>query len=139
MINRKHSARSLLLLFLTIVMLVSGCAKANSKDIQVGSDANGKQIKLKQSENLAVRLESNPTTGYQWELSECDKSVLAPQGEPQYEAAKQNQPVVGGGGWETFRFKPQKVGQTHLKLIYHRTFEKDVPPAKTLELDVVVE
>lgn len=137
MFNKAAFRTCLLSLFLVIIMMTSGCENAN--EIKVGSDANGQKITLQRSGDLAVRLESNPTTGFRWELTECDKSVLAPQGEPQYEAASQNQKVAGGGGWETFQFKPQKAGQTHLKLVYHRIFEKGVEPARTFDLEVVVE
>ncbi|MBM4429116.1 MAG: protease inhibitor I42 family protein, partial [Chloroflexi bacterium] len=41
-------------------------------------------------------------------------------------------------GKMTLRFTGVAAGQTALKLIYHRSFEKDVPPVKTFEVTVVV-
>ena len=140
MFKKRSVLASVMLLLIMTLLFLSGCGgKAKDTPVSVGSDKNGQAITVKQQASLAVRLESNPTTGFRWELAQCDKSVLMPQGEPVYEAAKSDQLVMGGGGWETFQFKPQKTGQTHLKLIYHRTFEKDVPPAQVYDLDVTIE
>jgi len=38
----------------------------------------------------------------------------------------------------TLRFETVEIGKTRLKLIYHRPFEKDVPPAETFEVTITV-
>lgn len=118
-------------------ILLAGCAPGNA--VKIGNDANGQKISIKPNQTLAIRLESNPTTGYGWEVAECDEAILKPLGEAEYEQAKPNQNLVGGGGWQTFQFRPEKTGQTRVKLIYHRPWEKDVEPLQTFEVQVSVE
>ncbi len=117
--------------------LLAGCAKTS--EVKIDQNSNGKEIALKQSQTLAIRLESNPGTGYGWEIAECDTAVLQSQGEATFEQARPNQNLVGAGGWQTFQFKPEKAGQTTVKLIYHRPWEKDVEPIKTYAVQVTVE
>ena len=82
-----------------------------------------------------VQLLENPTTGYTWEVEPYDSSVVKATGEPEYQAESQ---AIGAGGLYTFRFQTVADGQTALKFIYHRTFEKDVPPIRTFEVKIVV-
>ena len=121
---------------LVVLLFTSGCGSV--KEVKAGMDRNGKEIQLQQSEVLSVRLESNPTTGYSWQLAECEKSILQPAGEPTFETAANGKQQVGTGGWETFQFKPVKAGQTHLKLVYLRPWEKGVEPAQTFEAEVTI-
>jgi inhibitor of cysteine peptidase len=120
-----------------MVALTAGCAQ--SKEVRVGSDSSGQKIAMKPDQRLAVRLESNPTTGYGWEVAEYDASVLSPEGEAVYEQEKLNEKLTGAGGWQTFKFKPVKTGETRLKLVYRRSWEKDVEPIQIYEVQVVVE
>jgi inhibitor of cysteine peptidase len=124
-------------ILVVILALAAGCARSN--EVQVGDDHNGQKVSVKSSQLLAVRLEANPTTGYGWEVAEIDAAILQSQGEAVYEQANQNQKLVGGGGWQTFRFKPVKAGEARLKLVYRRSWEKDVEPIKTYEVQVTVE
>ena len=47
--------------------------------------------------------------------------------------------LIGAGGISTFTFKTIHSGQTTLKLIYSRPFEKDTPPEKVFEISVVIQ
>jgi len=80
-------------------------------------------------------LPGNPTTGFQWEVSAVDNAILQPIGEPKFEPSSN---AVGSGGMITLRFETVEIGKTRLKLIYHRPFEKDVPPAETFEVTITV-
>src|SRR5512146_1431062 len=92
--------------FILALLVLAACgSRAATNNVSVGGEKNGQGITIKPSDSLVVRLESNPTTGFRWELAQCDKAVLSPQGEPGYEAAQSGQNLVGGGGWETFQFK----------------------------------
>lgn len=99
---------------------------------------NGKEVSVKKGQMITVRLEANPTTGYGWEVSEIDPQVLTQNGEKTYEQASQSKNLVGGGGWETFTFTAQQTGETTLKLIYRRSWEKGVEPIKTFEVKIRV-
>jgi inhibitor of cysteine peptidase len=93
-------------------------------------------IKMNVGDNLEIALEGNPTTGYVWEKVEGDNTILFPQGDYEYTPAK---PLVGSGGKFVFNFLAAAAGKTKLRIIYHRTFEKNVAPAKSFEVTVIVE
>jgi inhibitor of cysteine peptidase len=95
----------------------------------------GRSIELRVGNILEVTLPGNPTTGFQWEVGAGDSTILKLSGEPVFEPSSG---ALGGGGQSTLRFQAIAAGQTPLKLIYHRPFEKDTPPAQTFEVTVTV-
>lgn len=95
----------------------------------------GRAIELHIGDRLKVSLPSNPTAGFQWEVSVGDNAILRPNGEPQFEPFSN---AVGSGGKETLFFEAVGTGYMRLKLIYHRPFEKGVSNAKAFEVDVTV-
>ena len=99
----------------------------------------GSQVNLSAGQVLVVTLESNPTTGYGWEVSEVDGDVLAQIGEAEFQQAPtEGEELVGAGGAETLRFATAK-GETTLTLAYRRSWEKDVEPVETFTVEVVVQ
>jgi inhibitor of cysteine peptidase len=96
---------------------------------------SGSSVSLHVKDRLAVTLPANPTTGYQWEIDGGDTNILRPIGDPVYEPTGN---LPGSGGKTTFQFEAAGAGSTKLRLIYRRSFEKNVPPASTFELDVTV-
>ena len=122
---------------LAILVLAAGCGTA--KEVKLDADANGSQTELETGQVLVVTLESNPTTGYQWEVVELDDAILQQQGEAEFQVSdSRDPPPPGTGGTETFRFEAVNAGQTTLKLVYHRSWETDVEPLETFSLQVVV-
>ena len=96
---------------------------------------NGRSIELNVGDQLKITLPANPTTGFQWEVSGVDSAILQSIGEPSFEPSSN---AVGSGGQVTFRLEAVAVGRTVLKLIHHRPFEENVPPAQTFEVTVTV-
>jgi len=135
---------------LGILMLAGGCASSDSTPpdadpdrggeqlLVLGAEDNGSQVELTSGQVLEVTLESNPTTGYAWEVTEVDEAVLSQKGEAAFQQApKEDEQMVGVGGTETFRFA-SATGETTLTLVYHRPWEKDVEPLETFMVQVVV-
>jgi inhibitor of cysteine peptidase len=114
------------------VCLTAGC----TKPVHLTEADNSGQVTLKQGQELVIALEANPTTGYKWELADCDRSVLSQQGEPSYAASQPVRP--GSSGLESWRFTAQAKGETGLRLVYHRPWEEDTEPAQTFTAKVVV-
>ena len=82
----------------------------------------GSQVEIEEGQILVVTLESNPTTGYSWELAENQETILEQMGEAEFEPSETGEPpLVGVGGWEIFRFKAISAGHMTLQLIYHRS------------------
>lgn len=119
-----------------IVLLTGGCS---ANEVRLNDTQNGTQKELTRDQVLFIALESNPTTGYSWQVSEIDQAIFRQVGDAGYKSsASGNPPMVGAGGTETFRFEPVSAGNTTLKLVYRRPWEKDVPPIKTYTVQVTV-
>jgi inhibitor of cysteine peptidase len=128
------------------LLLAAACGSNDSvpsdadsdQPVVLGAEDNGEQVQLASGQVLEVTLESNPTTGYSWEVSDVDGTVLSQVGEAEFqEAPKESEEMVGVGGTETFRFSAA-AGETTLTLVYHRPWEEDVEPLETYTVDVVV-
>lgn len=143
--NAKHNLFcSFVVLIILLALTLAGCSRAPSNTVQPDviqlTDAdNGNQVTVKVDQTINLQLEANPSTGFGWEVSQVDTTLLAQKGDKTYAPASQNKPVAGGGGWEYFRFAVQQKGETTLKLIYHRSWEKGVEPAKTFEVKIQIE
>lgn len=121
--------------FFLAIALFSGCGTNGTRITTVD---NGKQITLQSGDVTTLTLESNPTTGYSWQVLAIDNAVLVQEGDPEYKGASDSDGVVGAGGTETFRFKAVGAGRTTLELDYMRPWE-DVPPVETFSVQVVVQ
>ncbi|MDI6773593.1 MAG: protease inhibitor I42 family protein [bacterium] len=95
----------------------------------------GSTVTLRVGDSLHVALEGNPTTGYTWGIAAGAGSLLKQEGEPEFEPFSR---AIGSSGVFTLRFKAIRHGEVQLKLIYHRTFEPNVPPLRTFEVRLVV-
>ncbi|MGQ9586389.1 MAG: protease inhibitor I42 family protein [Anaerolineae bacterium] len=91
----------------------SGPIPSAPLDEVVVTEANeGATVTLEQGQALAVILESNPSTGYQWDVAQVEPPVLRPLGDPVF---RQRSPHLGapaesrsGGG--DMRNAPLDVG-----------------------------
>lgn len=122
-----------LLLVAVVLAAVSGCGAKSALALEAKD--NGRQIELEKGQTLAISLEGNPSTGYTWEMVESEDSILRQVGEIEFEAESD---LVGAPGTQTLRFEAVESGQTELKLVYHRPWEKDVEPLETFTLQVTV-
>jgi len=124
------------LIILVGLLYACGAAGASEQSTKQITEAdNGRAIELRVGDKLEVTLPGNPTTGFQWEVSNVDSLILTPVGEPEF---KPSSNAVGSGGNVILRFEAIGAGQTELKLIHHRPFEKNVAPIQTFELRVRV-
>ena len=96
---------------------------------------NDTRVLLYVGDTLSIRLKSNVTTGYSWNIAELPNTLRAV--DSQAESGKSGR--VGEPGFQFFTFSATTPGESTLKLNYFRPFEKDSPPAKTFRLSVSVE
>ena len=106
----------------------------SSSRLLVAGDA-GTTVELQPGDQLGIVLDGNPTTGYGWELAAVDERVLLPLAGPVYQA---HSDAAGSGGVFAFRFSAVKPGQTALRLVYRRRWEKRKRPVASYEVVVVV-
>ncbi len=92
-------------------------------------------IELRVGGKIELVLDANPSTGYLWEVATPDITVVKQDGEAQF---KPDSKAIGTGGKMTFHFEAVAPGEEILRLIYHRPFEQDVPPLRTIEVYILV-
>jgi inhibitor of cysteine peptidase len=112
--------------------------KAETKNITVTEKDNGSQFELNKGDLLALRLESNPSTGYSWQIAENEGKVMELMGEPTYETPERKL-IVGGIEYRIFRFKALTGGTNVLELQYKRIWEKEKEPLKTFRITVKID
>jgi inhibitor of cysteine peptidase len=138
-IEEHMNIRSFFCVFALLAVLISLTGCQSSTEVRMDNQANGSEVTVKPEQVLVIQLESNPTTGYGWEITQYDEAVLKTQGDAEYVSSDPGQKLVGAGGVEVFRFKPIVSGKTHLQLVYRRSWEVDVEPIQTFDLDVTVQ
>ena len=109
-------------------------------NVTLDANADGTTQQLKVGEIMAVILESNASTGYSWEASISNPSVLVQMEEAQYQepVSTTGTPVVGAAGTETFYFQAIGSGTTSITLDYLRSFESNTLPAQTVFITIEV-
>jgi inhibitor of cysteine peptidase len=133
---------------LVLVAFISGCAKSASSTTSTTAEAssqlvtptltekdNGQTVALLVGQGTQVQLPANPSTGYSWSQVAGDAKVIEPVGAAAFSPQRE---APGAGGTSTLTYRAVGAGETVLKLIYHRPWERDVPPVKTFETRVVV-
>ncbi|HEX9236706.1 MAG TPA: protease inhibitor I42 family protein [Actinomycetota bacterium] len=83
-------------------------------------------------DDVSVRLEEIPTSGYRWELEHVDHQVLAPAGD-EFIAEGAGR---GAGGDRVFRFHVAKPGRTDVRLKRWRPWEGDTSVVERFEATV---
>lgn len=87
-----------------------------------------------QGQTLTVTLESNPTTGFRWQVEQDGECFDVRE---YYVSEPQTQPLAGAGGWQTFLLTPKQSGAVELRFTYTRPWENsDVEPQFRCELEI---
>ena len=105
--------------------------------VDVDEENNGNTIHVLPGETIRVKLRSNPSTGYSWELGPIEDGILETSGESEFEADPHREGEAGYGGCEIWKFKAEQSGETEISLFYARSWE-DKEPAKTFKLHIVI-
>ncbi len=135
--------KTILFLLTLSLFLTCGSSDKLSADrkvitsIKLDEKDSGRILQVSLEDILEISLEANPTTGYQWDITSIDTIILQKIFE-KYISRKVAENIVGSGGKSIFTFKSIKKGETSLKIIYHRSFEKNVEPQNEFKLIVVV-
>jgi predicted secreted protein len=93
---------------------------------------NGGTVQVSAGGDLLVELSGNPSTGYGWQVSANDNSILLPIAE----WFEPDTNLVGSPGLEKFSFHVMAPGDASLRLIYGRPWETDPPPTQTFAVTV---
>lgn len=146
-----HANKRLALLLICIILLLSfllpfinAIAAPPSDDpdhgeIRLSAKDDSRQIELTEGQVLVISLESNPSTGYIWEVEEADETILRQTGKIEFEPELHlagAAGLLGAPAKQTMRFEAVASGRTDLRLVYRRLWEQDVKPARTFSLQV---
>lgn len=143
----RRASRTRGLLETAIALIVCGCigyallsaveeSLADSSQVVTVTEAdNGNSVELSPGDIIVIALETNPSTGYVWQVESVDASMVTLSGQGVSHPGRQ---MPGAPGRQTFQFTAQKPGTAILKLVYVRPWEKSTPPGKTYELTVAI-
>jgi predicted secreted protein len=102
-------------------------APAAPAPVELDAARLGQPVTLQVGQQLIVRLEANPTTGYQWTTTLSGPSVVAAL-PPEYTPSSTEPGIVGAGGVTTLRFTGQAPGSVRIGLTYERPWERGSTP-----------
>jgi inhibitor of cysteine peptidase len=122
----KSVARITAVIVLLLALAVAACG-GDGGQLELTAADSGSVVGLGGGDTVTITLDSNGTTGFQWNLvSEPDASVL------ELVASEYVEPedgLVGEGGVEVWTFEAVATGETALELAYARPFEPDAVEA----------
>ena len=114
---------ALALLFLCPLLILLPAANCRSQ-------VDEKSVKV--DKEFGISLDSNPTTGYKWEAS-YDKAFLKRKADHFKRPAKA---LIGAGGRQTFVFLPIAQGETKIRFVYKRPWEKSIARERTFSIHI---
>jgi len=126
LLNNENIIFMIVPIFFTFLM-VSLCNSPHKK-LNLMADNNGQNFVLYKQADIFISLKANPTAGYTWSINEMDTSIIDQVGNFTFDADSKK---IGTPGMQTFHFKSIAPGETKLKLIYHRTWERNKDPLDT--------
>lgn len=109
-------------------------ATAVVKVVVVDENHDGKTVSMKKGESVAIKLESNPTTGFNWRVGSVSSGVAKQNGNVEFEQTPLppgSGPILGRGGHSVIKFDTVGTGKVTIQLDYSRPWEKNKPPLKT--------
>ena len=82
-----------------------------------------KEISINVGEIFQISLDSNPTTGYRWEIVNVLKKLTIPSDEPNGDFIRGPRKIVGSRGKQIFTFEAIAPGKEEIKFAYKRSWE----------------
>ena len=105
----------MLALLMALAAALTGCGETETV---YGRD--DMSISVKSGEKFTIKLEANPTTGYDWNVSVSDEAVLTLE---KSEYRHGGSDAEGAGGTQVLVFKANKAGAATIDLVYQRSWE----------------
>lgn len=118
--------------FLTfIIIAMIGNCNSPSELLNIEKSNNDQEFELNVQSEIVISLDSNPTTGYTWRVSNQDTNFLKLIGDSTLQAESK---LLGAPTKQVFRFLTIAPGNTELNLVYHREWEKNIAPLDTFKV-----
>lgn len=138
-VNMKLNLR-LSLMFVPLSLL--SCKPSESVDppelpsddpAEITLNDDGKELQIRVGQDFSISLPENRSTGYQWQLDSGELLGVKSDG---YVAETSE---LGAGGMREYALTAEAVGETTIKAVYIRPWEKGMKPMQSFEMNVIVE
>jgi inhibitor of cysteine peptidase len=103
-------------------------------EVTIQDNTDKRSVEMSKGDKLLLHLESNPSTGYQWQVDLMSGNLLDWIEGPSFVPSAPS--LVGSGGTSSFGFLALNKGRASLKLVYRRPWEEGKPPVRTVVLKV---
>ena len=125
---------------MTFTVDVGPAGSTTKKPAQYTKDNADTTIEALLGSEFALVLESNPTTGYKWQLADpLNESVVTLVIQEYVQTkVKEGENTAGAGGEETWTFRAVGEGETEISLKYVRSWEAGSPSDETVTFTVNV-
>lgn len=114
-------------IFVSLLCLIQGKGMPNPFS-KKRVEKNSFTIKARVGREFAIKVSSNPSTGYSWSLAKLRKSgilvLLSKTKMGEFTSVNPSKGFVGALGMQRYVFYPKRPGKQVLKLVYRRPWEK---------------
>jgi predicted secreted protein len=102
--------------------------------IDLGASDTSRVMEARPGDEVVVRLDETPSSGYRWEPDPDDASVLRPVSDDWAQA----EPGIGSSGTRTFRFAVGDTPASTIRLIRRRSWEPATTAVEAFEVTLKV-
>jgi len=110
--------------------------KEPQKAITVDASSNNSTIKAKPNQQIIINLDSNPSTGYSWQLANSYNQAVVTKESNSFTKSSSN--AIGAPGTEVWTFKAVGKGATTFNYSYSQSWETNKAPAQTKQFSITV-
>ncbi len=110
-----------------------------SSELIVDESASGTEAELPVGESVIVRLVSNPSTGFQWELAEISDETVLKQTSHVFSMEETDPMLVGAPGEEYWVFEAIGAGSSTISMEYSRPWDGGEKAVEIFNLTVIVQ
>jgi inhibitor of cysteine peptidase len=123
--------------FLIVMFLLTSCGgKAESQEENLVISDPAKNLEAAAGSEFKIVIDSNPSTGYHWELGDDLDENIVKFVSIDYHA---DEPVIpGSGGRDVWVFKAVKAGEAHITLWYYSPSNEPAEPQQKVTFTVTV-
>jgi len=123
---------------LMIICLIFAWSCSSTPKETMNLSVNGKIMVIQRNEQISLKLDLHADGGYKWDCKLSDSNIVK-EDSTKITSNNIGKNIVGGILEETFYFSSVNTpGKCNITLIEHRGWEKDIPPANTVQFLVYV-
>ncbi len=124
-----------IVLLCTVILIIWGIFWLHRpKPITLNENDDGKTINVKVGQVIYIKLQSNPSTGFDWHIK-TKPDIVEAVGSVEY-INNTDEKLVGAPDTTQFEFKAVKKGTGKLTLIYKRNWEGELPSSQMFSITI---